>query len=164
MTAPTHRRRGPLALAVALLAVAAIAGWQLLQMPEPPAHAAVGPRAMPGALVVVLAALAIAYLMGALRGRQVDLLDDPAGSPLPGAPRRVALLSIGLAAILMLTPAAGIGVACTLAFVMVARAFGSRRVLRDLVAGLVFVFAIWFVFDRLLGVQLGRFAAFVPWP
>jgi len=151
-------------MAVALLAVAAVAGWQLLLMPEPPAHAEVGPRAMPGALVVVLGALAIAYLLGALRGRQVDLLDDPAGSPLPGAGRRVALLALGLAAILVLTPAAGIGTACMLAFVLVARAFGSRRILRDLIAGLVCVFAIWFVFDRLLGVQLGRFATFVPWP
>lgn len=116
------------------------------------------------ALVALLAALGAAYLWGALRGRQADLLDDPAESALPGAGSRVALLTLGLAAILALTPLAGIGVACSLAFALVARAFGSRRPLHDLVVGVLFVFVAWFVFDRLLGVQLGRFASFVPWP
>lgn len=164
MPAPTPVRRGTLAMAAALLAIAAVAAWQLLLMPEPPAHAEVGPRTLPTTLFAALVALALAYALGALRGRQIDLLNDPIESPTPGGWRRVALLSLGLAAILALTPVAGIGAACTLAFVLVARAFGSRRMLRDLLTGAIFVFAVWFVFDRLLGVQLGRFATLVPWP
>jgi len=160
----TRTRRGPIALAVALLAGVAVAAWQVALIPEPAPGIGVGPRALPAALVALLAVLGVAYLWGALRGRQADLTDDPAESALPGAGRRVALLSSGLAAILVLTPPAGIGVACSVAFALVARAFGSRRPAHDLLVGVVFVFAAWFVFDRLLGVQLGRFAAFVPWP
>ena len=160
----TRARRGARALAGALLAGGAIAAWQVTLIPEPTLGVGVGPRAMPAALVALLAALGAAYLWGALRGRQADLLDDPAESALPGAGSRVALLTLGLAAILALTPLAGIGVACGLAFALVARAFGSRRPLHDLVVGVLFVFVAWFVFDRLLGVQLGRFASFVPWP
>ena len=47
----------------------------------------------------------------------------------------------------------GAGVACSLAFALVASAFGSRRPAHDLLVGVVFVFVAWFVFDRLLGVQ-----------
>jgi putative tricarboxylic transport membrane protein len=160
----TRARRGPIALAVALLAGVAIAAWQVTLISEPTVGVGVGPRAMPAALVALLAALGAAYLWSALRGRQADLLDDPTESAQPGAGSRVALLALGLATILLLTPLAGIGVACSLAFALVARAFGSRRALHDLVVGVLFVFVAWFVFDRLLGVQLGRFASFVPWP
>lgn len=157
-------RRGPVALAVSLLAVIAVAAWQVALIPDPTQGIGVGPRALPAALVGLLAVLGVAYLWGALRGRHADLRDEPAESPLPGAGRRVVLLSSGLAAILALTPVAGIGVACSLAFALVASAFGSRRPAHDLLVGVVFVFVAWFVFDRLLGVQLGRFASFVPWP
>lgn len=159
----TRTRRGPIALAVALLAGVAIAAWQVALIPEPTVGVGVGPRAMPAALVALLAALGAAYLWSALRGRQADLLDDPNESAQPGRARASRCCRSG-SAILVLTPLAGIGVACSLAFALVARAFGSRRALHDLVVGVLFVFVAWFVFDRLLGVQLGRFASFVPWP
>ncbi|MBN9425285.1 MAG: tripartite tricarboxylate transporter TctB family protein, partial [Burkholderiales bacterium] len=86
------------------------------------------------------------------------VLDDPEEAPLAGGPGRVVWMVAGLAAMILFTPVFGIGIACVLAFVLVARAFDSRRWLRDLVVGLIFVFVVWYVFDQLLGVQLGPFA------
>jgi TctA family transporter len=42
--------------------------------------------------------------------------------------------------------------------------YGFLGCLLGTLVGVLFVFVAWFVFDRLLGVQLGRFASFVPWP
>ncbi|MCM5569813.1 tripartite tricarboxylate transporter TctB family protein [Burkholderiaceae bacterium FT117] len=150
-------RRGPLAMAAALLALAAVAGWQVWLIPPPPVASDVGPSTMPGALAGLLAALSFAYLVQAWRGDAEDAARDPVEGPLPGARGRLAWLAAGLAAMLGLLPAAGIGPASAACFVLVARAFDSRRWLRDAVAGAIFAFAIWFVFDRLLGVQLGPF-------
>jgi putative tricarboxylic transport membrane protein len=117
---------------------------------------------MPAALVVLLGVLAVAYLHQALTGRASDAAHDPDESPLPGRRARFLYLVAGLAVMLLLTPLAGIGPACVAAFVLVARAFDSRRLLRDVLVACVFVFVIWYVFDRLLGVQLGPFTSLIP--
>lgn len=155
-------RRGTLAMAGALIAGVALAAWQVRLIPEPPVAADVGPQTMPAALVVLLGVLALAYLYQALTGRASDATHDPDESPLPGRHARFLYLVAGLAAMLLLTPLAGIGPACVAAFVLVARAFDSRRLLRDLLVACVFVFVIWYVFDRLLGVQLGPFTSLIP--
>lgn len=150
-------RRGQLAMAAALLALTTVAAWQVTLIPEPPVAADVGPATMPVALVVLLAGLVLAYLLQAWRGRAGDAIHDPQESPLEGRHGRVLSIAAGLAAMMALIPLAGIGPASVAAFALVARAFDSRRWLRDLLVGLVFAFAIWYVFDRLLGVQLGPF-------
>ena len=157
-------RRGALAMAGLLLACVALAAWQVGSIPEASFAVGAGPRAMPAALVALLGALALAYGWQALRGRCEDARNDPEQTPLPGAAVRLAAIVAGLAAMLLVIPLAGIGPACMAAFVLVARAFGSRRLLRDLLVGGAFVFVLWFGFDRLLGVQLGAFVAFPPWP
>ena len=50
----TRARRGPVALAVALLAGVAIAAWQVTLIPEPTVGVGVGPRSMLAALVALL--------------------------------------------------------------------------------------------------------------
>jgi putative tricarboxylic transport membrane protein len=160
MEPPRSSRRGAVGAAVALLVVVAIAAWQVALIPEPTIYSAVGPTAMPAALVALIGALGIAYLVQSLRGRSADVLDDPEETPLPGPGRRVALMVAGLAALLLLTRWIGIGAASVICFVFVARAFDSRRWLRDLVVGIVASLVFWYLFDQLLGVQLGPFIRF----
>jgi putative tricarboxylic transport membrane protein len=50
----------------------------------------------------------------------------------------------------------GLPVAAMLAFMLVARAFGSRRIIMDLVVGFVLAALCWFMFG-FLGLQLGGF-------
>ncbi|MGD9943148.1 MAG: tripartite tricarboxylate transporter TctB family protein [Burkholderiaceae bacterium] len=157
MTPARESRRGARLMALALVAVVLVAAWQAWLIPQPPALAEVGPREMPIALVAALAIAVLVYLRQAWRGEAPDTLHQPDEAPLPGGRGRVVWIVAGLAAILLLTPVLGIGAAAVAAFVLVARAFDSRRWLRDLIVALIFVFAVWYVFDRLLGVQLGPF-------
>lgn len=153
-------RRGAVGTAIVLLVVIALAGWQVALIPESTTFSVVGPSAMPGALVALIGVLGIAYLVQSLRGRSADVLDDPHETPLPGQGRRVALMVAGLAALLLLTPWIGIGAASVVCFVFIARAFDSRRWLRDVVVGILAALVMWYLFDQLLGVQLGPFIRF----
>ncbi|GIX23827.1 MULTISPECIES: tripartite tricarboxylate transporter TctB family protein [Caldimonas] len=164
MTGPLRPRAGPIGMGLALLAVVGVAAWQVGRIPEAPVFAAVGPAVMPRILVAALAVLSVLYLAMSLQGRSSDVLLDEHESPLPGQHRRVAWLVGGLAALLGLTPVVGIGLAGVLAFVGIARAFDSARWGRDLCVGGCVSLAVWILFDRLLGVSLGRFANFLPWP
>lgn len=164
MTGPLRRRAGPVCMGLALLALVALATWQVGLIPEPPVFAVVGPAVMPRILVVALAGLSVVYLVMSLLGRSSDVMLDEHESPLPGRHKRVAWMIAGLAALLGLTPVLGIGLAGVIAFVSIARAFDSGRWGRDLLVGAIVSFAVWGLFDRLLGVQLGRFASFLPWP
>ena len=61
------------------------------------------------------------------------------------------------------------GLACTtnlrdLKEPIVLRPLPGLPVVRDLIVGLCVSFVIWFVFSQWLGVQLGPFARFIPWP
>jgi putative tricarboxylic transport membrane protein len=161
MRPPGDRRRGAVAFSAALIAVAAIAAWQVSVIPAPPAFTTVGPSVMPSALVVVLALIAVLYLVQSVRGASPDVLHDPEEGPLPGRRGRTAWLAGGLAALLLLIPTAGIGVAGIVSFLLIARAFDSRRLLRDLLVGVGASFSLWYLFDRLLGVQIGPFATFL---
>lgn len=158
MAAPQRTsRRGAVGTAIALLAVVAVAAWQVAVIPQPTTYSVVGPSAMPAALVALIGVLAVAYLVQSLRGRSADVLDEPHEAPLPGQGRRVGLMVAGLAALMLLTRWIGIGAASVVCFVLIARAFDSRRWLRDLVAGILAALVMWYLFDRLLGVQLGPF-------
>jgi putative tricarboxylic transport membrane protein len=147
-------------MGLVLVALAAVAAWQVEVIPDPPAFAAVGPAVMPRALVAVLAVLAVLYLALSLLGRSDDAVEDEHESPLPGRHVRVLWMTVGLAALLALTPMLGIGLASVIAFVCIAHAFDSRRWARDVIVALLFSFAIWYLFDRQLGVQLGPFLPF----
>lgn len=157
MSAGPGRRRGAIAFALALGALVAVAAWQVTVIPAPPAFTSVGPSVMPATVVIVLAVLVLGYLVQSLRGGSPDMLHDETEGPLPGRARRLGWLLLGLAAMLTLTPFAGIGAAGIVSFVLIARAFDSRRWLRDLIVAVAVSFSLWFLFDRLLGVQLGPF-------
>lgn len=148
----------------ALLGVAVVAAWQVTIIPEAPGFNTVGPREMPIFMVSLFSLLAIVYFVQALTGKAPDATEDQWDKALPGATARAGFILLGLAAMLILLPLAGIGVGALAAFVCVARAFDSRRPLRDLLIGVVVTFVIWYVFSQWLGVQLGPYARFIPWP
>ncbi|MFC7542200.1 hypothetical protein ACFQU2_25680 [Siccirubricoccus deserti] len=61
----------------------------------------------------------------------------------------------GLLANLALIGAYGFSAAASVQFVLVAAAFGSRRLVRDMALALVLTLAVWFGFVELLGVNIG---------
>jgi putative tricarboxylic transport membrane protein len=146
---------GAIAFALALIALSAVGAWQVSLIPQPAVVSYVGPSAMPAAVVGLLAALSLGYLLLVVFRRGEDPGFGHEDTPLEGGGGRMAWLMAGLMAMLILIPIGGVGPACLASFVLVARAFDSRRPVRDALAGMLVVLSLWVIFDRLLGVQLG---------
>jgi putative tricarboxylic transport membrane protein len=137
------------------MALSAVGAWQVSLIPQPAVVSYVGPSAMPAAVVGLLAILSVGYLLLVLLRREGLVAADPEDSPLEGGMLRMLWVLAGLAAMLVLLPLVGVGPACLASFVLVARAFDSRRPARDAGVGVIVVLCLWTIFDRLLGVQLG---------
>jgi len=112
------------------------------------AYAGVGPRAFPVLIGVLLALAGLAFGARVLRGERFP----EAGTP-PDR-RAVAWIVAGLALAVAIFEPLGFLPAATLAFASTARAFGSRRPLRDAALGAALGAAILAVFARGLGVSL----------
>lgn len=138
-----------------LLALSLVAGWQVTVIPSPPVYAEVGPHLVPGVSAVFLTLLALAYLLADRQGLSVDASDDPDERPHEGANKRLLWYGLGLLALIVLIPIAGLGPACAFAFAGIAKAFDSRRTAADLAMGAVFTTLCWLLFAKGLGVQLG---------
>lgn len=149
------RSRGPdLAVAAFVLLLGALALWQAAAIPASPIYAQVGPKAVPYAVGAGLLALGTGLTVSALRGGWSWALEEVQQAP-PTNWRALGLLLAGLAANLALIGRFGFSVAATAQFVLVAAAFGSRRLLRDLVLALVLTLLAWFGFVEGLGVNIG---------
>ncbi len=116
----------------------------------------VGPAAMVLAVGVGLAVLGVILIVQALRGELAPALEEGAETEAP--PSRTAFLMAlaGVAVSLLTIRWLGFPLTAMLAFALVARAFGSRRLLLDLAIGALLASAAWFGFSR-LGISLGAF-------
>jgi putative tricarboxylic transport membrane protein len=132
-----------------------LAGWQVSLIPSPPVYAEVGPHLVPGVTVCLLGLLAMAYLIADHQHKQSDALDDPDEQPYVGAGKRLQWYGLGLIALMVLIPVAGLGPAGAFAFAGIAKAFDSKRTGADFVIGVIFTTLVWAVFAKGLGVQLG---------
>ncbi|WP_150285942.1 tripartite tricarboxylate transporter TctB family protein [Rhabdaerophilum calidifontis] len=142
-----------------VLALAALVGWATAAIPQS-TYARISPAAFPWAITAGLAALGALLTIEGLRGGWEH--DEGTVLDLPG----ILWLGTGLAANLLLIDGLSIGetvilprmgfiIASTILFACTARAFGSRRFLRDLAFGLVLTIVAYIGFDRVLGYQIG---------
>ncbi len=147
-------------LAVLLMALCAVAAWQITVIPESLMQMTVGPVLAPAAIVGALSLVAVLYGISAWRGKQVDVSQEPGQEPLPGANTRLlSLLAGGVAFIALVTPL-GFVLPATLCGMCIARAFDAPfRGQSLLICGLIATI-FWFVFAQLLGVGLGPA---LPW-
>jgi putative tricarboxylic transport membrane protein len=146
------RRRpawGCTAVGLAVLALAAVLGWQIAAIPANAVYAKVGPTVIPGIATGLLAVLgALLTVEGLLGGWEHEQ---------PGALHASGLgwLLLGLALNVTLIGVAGFIIASTLLFLCTARAFGSRGILRDAAIGFTLAFVAYVGFDRVLGYKIG---------
>ncbi|MBL6455452.1 tripartite tricarboxylate transporter TctB family protein [Belnapia sp. T6] len=151
----TRPGTGPdLAVGGFVLLLGALALWQAAIIPTSPIYAQVGPKAVPFAVGAGLLALGAGLVASALRGGWSDDLEEVREAP-PTNWRSLGLLLAGLAANLVLIGPFGFSIAASVQFVLVAAAFGSRHLLRDLVLALVLTLLVWFLFVEVLGVNIG---------
>ncbi len=151
----------PLVLAGLLVAIAAVAAWQVTVIPQSLMQMTVGPVLAPGVVVAGLGVLALLYAWSAWRGRQVDDSLAEGQTPLPGSGRRLLFLLGGGVAFMGLIQFLGFVIPGMLCGMGVARSFDAPLGWRCALVcgGIAGVF--WLVFARLLGVGLGPALA---WP
>lgn len=146
--------RADLGVGLFVLGLGGVALWQAAAIPASPLYSQVGPKVVPYGVAAVLALLGLGLSAQALRGGWSWTLEEVREAP-PTNWRALGLLGAGLLANLVLIVPLGFSLAAAVQFVLVAAAFGSRRLLRDAALALVLCLTVWFGFVELLGVNIG---------
>ncbi len=147
---PRALASGDLGIAVGVIVLGLIAGWQTTEIPQS-AYAAVGPRAFAWATSVILVVMGLFLLKDAVSGGWSHETDDFGEVDWPGG---LWMLG-GLAANVALIDVIGFILSSTLLFMFTARAFGSRQLVRDAAIGFALAFVAYIGFDRVLGYKIG---------
>jgi len=143
-------RRGEVAVAAGLVALAVLAISQTLVIPVSPIYARVGPTLFPWIASAGLLLLSLLLLLQALRGG-FSGVDDQLSIDWSS----LAWVAAGLAANAALIGTLGFVFAATAMFVCVARGFGSARPGRDALIGAIVALTAYLGFKTLLGVNIG---------
>ncbi|PRY02319.1 tripartite tricarboxylate transporter TctB family protein [Allonocardiopsis opalescens] len=144
----------PLATGVLVTAVGAVVLAGAFMIPESAAYQAVGAGAFPvlvgaGALVV-----GVLNLLAVLRRSDTAQLDQAREEAAVTHWPTVGALAAALAGYAALLVPLGFWQTSAVFLVVAARVLGSRRPVRDALVGLVLALALYFLFDRVLGVSL----------
>ena len=142
--------RAEVALSAGILALGLGAAGVTATLPSEGGYAGIGPNFMPGLVSAGLVVLGAWLLYEALRGGWRSAAAHE------GRFRQSPFLwvSAGLFAHMALIGWAGFVVAGVALFVLVARGFGSRRFLRDLLVGVALAAAVYLFFTQVLNVNL----------
>lgn len=145
---PSNLSRRPDGAALVIAAVLAIIGavfiWQTSMMRVPPIQAKVGPTVFPYVIATGLILLSIGTVVSAFRNAFPER-DQQNYIP------ALWILS-GLIGQILLLGWAGFSIATGVLFAFTAKGFGRGPLWQTLPIGIVFAFAVWFVFSR--GLQL----------
>ena len=138
-------------LSAGLLAMAGIIAWQTSSIAVSPLYAKVGPTVFPYFMAAGLGVFALLLLRQGFRGGWQDEEEKAT----PPEWKAIAYVVAGLIANVGLIKPLGFTAASVILFTLVARGFGSRRLLRDAAIGLLLALAAYFGFAKILGVNIG---------
>jgi len=156
MTASDHGRLAQKLISGGILLLGIGAAVTTSRLPSASGYSGVGPNFMPavvsGGLVVLGLWLLFEAFTGGWRSASPDDAAERGEHPFyaPG----FLWVTAGLVAHMVLIGHGGFVLAATALFVLVARAFGSRRWKRDLAIGIVLALGIFFFFVKFLNVNL----------
>ena len=145
------RDRAQFAIAALLIALAAFVFWQVQRIPADGGYSAVGPRFTPTLIAAGLLIVGGLLLWQAWSGGWKGMEAAP---PEPFFAPAFAWIAGALALHMVVIGLLGFAIASTLLFAMVARGLGSRRVVHDVVIGLVLAVLVFLFFTRVLNVAL----------
>lgn len=140
---------GPLAAAAALAVLGLFMLWEIWSIPVAVTYARVGPRVFPALVGSALLLNAVWLALESWRTREVVDDDQP-----PVDWSALAWISAGLLAEAALLERIGFVLAASLLFVLTARGFASRALLRDGVIGFALALLAWLGFTYGLGLRL----------
>jgi putative tricarboxylic transport membrane protein len=144
--APRRPDRAALVIAVAMALLAAVIFWKTKEMPVTAQYARVGPTTFPYVIAAGLGLLAIGTAASAWRGGFPAREHDHLGP--------ILWIVGGLAAQMLLLKVAGFSIATGALFALAARGFGRGPLWLSFPIGVVFAFAVWVIFARLLQLSL----------
>jgi putative tricarboxylic transport membrane protein len=155
MTARPRIHPGELLISLGLIALGTFVVYETQSIAETQGYAQIGPRLFPYIIGAGLTLCGAVLAWHALSGgwRHVPL--DQEGHD---APDWVAfgIISAGVILHMVIIGWAGFIIASTLLFVMVARGFGSRRIVRDAIIAVVLSTVVFFIFTLALGLSLPK--------
>lgn len=153
----TWLRKGPWWLGLAVICLGAVCLYASTELSATAQYAAVGPGMLVSVVGLGLCVLGILLLVQIARGEVFEPEGAENAEPGQAMDKRAfftALVAVLLPALAIET--LGLPVTAMLSFMLVARAFGSRRVVFDLIVGLLLGGLCWLLFGW-LGLQLGGF-------
>jgi putative tricarboxylic transport membrane protein len=144
---------GELLIALGLLALGLFVIYETQSIAETQGYSQIGPRLFPYVVGIGLALCGAVLGWHAIFGGWRNLPLDSEGHD---APDWIAfcIISAGIVLHMIVIGWAGFIVAGTLLYVLVARGFGSRRLIRDAVIAVVLTTVVYFVFTQALGLKL----------
>jgi len=153
----TWLRKGPWWLGLAVILMGAVCFYASTELAATAQYAAIGPGMFVAAVGLGLIALGILLLIQIARGEVFEpeeAENAAAGQPMDKRAFITALVAVSLPALAI--ERLGLPLTAMVSFMLVARAFGSPRILADLAVGLVLGAVSWQLFSW-LGLQLGGF-------
>ena len=144
--------RGDLAIGIGIVLLALVLGWQASVIPGSASYAQVGADVFPWIVAGMLFVLGAFLTASALRGGWSHTIED---APQSTNMRAVGWVVLGLVVNAGAIEIIGFILASTAMFALIARGFGSRRLLRDAAIGFALALVSYVGFDRVLGYKIG---------
>ena len=153
MTARSPIHLGEMLISFALIALGSFVVFETRSIAETQGYAQIGPRLFPYIIGVGLTLCGAVLGWHALTGGWRNIPLDQEGH---GAPDWLAffIISAGIVLHMVVIGWAGFIIASTLLFVLIARGFGSRRLVRDALIAVALAAVVFFVFTSGLGLKL----------
>jgi len=127
-----------------------LVAWSTALMRVPPMHAKVGPQVFPYFAAAALVCLGVCFIVQALWNSSEKLAADSEHTEWVS----LTLIIAGFAIEIALIKPLGFILASSLLFLCVSFGFGSRHYLRDVIVALLLSTAAYFIFTKLLNLQL----------
>jgi putative tricarboxylic transport membrane protein len=151
----SKQAKGELAFASSFFLLGVFVAWDTAGMDIPQDNSIVSPQTFPYMVATFVSLVGLGLIANVLRGKYgVPEGDEPGDTytPLNWKTMAIVASAIGLHVILLET--AGYVIAATVCFWGVAYAFGSRKILKDLVISAVFAVIVYFSFSKGLNINL----------
>jgi len=156
-----HKRPWWLGLAVLLLG--AVCLYAAVQVPITARYAGMGPGMVLLVIGGVFLLLGLVLLVQIAQGEVFEPLDaENADAQQPMNKRAFATALTAVVLPVLTMEPLGLAITAMLSFMLVARAFGSRRIRTDLLTGFILGSVCWLLFTW-LGLQLGGFLPVAGW-
>lgn len=148
------QKRWSVGIATFILLLAAVFGVGASQLQSDPGYAGIGAAFVPGVVAVFLAVVGALLMWQALSGGFRNFSDDVAD--VVADYRGAIWVTVGILLMAGLITRIGFVLSATILFTCVARAFGSKTLVRDVFTGAILVFPVFWLFTLVLDVNLPR--------